>query len=89
MSPVKVPIAALACALCVCLTTPALAAGRADDVAATRAYLRASLAYERTINREAADGVAAVEARASGIAGECPSALTYAPRDAAFGELGE
>jgi hypothetical protein len=33
--------------------------------------------------------VAAIEARASEIAGECPSALTYAPRDMAFGELGE
>jgi hypothetical protein len=30
-----------------------------------------------------------MEASASEIAGGCPSALTYAPRDEAFGELGE
>jgi hypothetical protein len=36
-----------------------------------------------------ATSIAAIEARANEMAGECPSALTYAPRDAALGELGE
>jgi hypothetical protein len=57
------------------------------DVAATRAYLRASYAYAREASAELGARVAALEARASEIAGECPSALTYVPRDEAFGEL--
>jgi hypothetical protein len=68
---------------------PAVAAARVDDAAATRAYLRAGDAYERSATTEVAARVAAMEARASEIAGGCPSALTYAPRDEAFGELGE
>jgi hypothetical protein len=86
---VKAPIAALAWTVCVCLSTPALAAARIDDAAATRAYLRASDAYERSAIAEVAARVAATEVRANEIAGRCPSALTYAPRDEAFGELGE
>ncbi len=79
----------LACAGSLCVSAPALAVGRRDDAAATRAYLRASAAYARGVSADLGASVAAIEARASGIAGECPSALTYAPRDAAFGEIGE
>ena len=71
------------------MSAPALAAGRADDAAATQAYLRASAAYARSAYAQVAVRVAAVEARASEIAAECPSALTYAPRDAGFEELAE
>ncbi len=82
-------IVGLSCAVCACLPAPALAAVHADDVAATRAYLRAADAYEGSAHPEMGAGVAAIEARADEIAGECASALTYAPRDAAFGELVE
>jgi hypothetical protein len=85
---VKVSVAALACAVCACLSTTAVAATRVDDHAATRAYLRASEAYQRSATTEVAARIAATEARASVIAGECPAALTYAPRDEAFEELG-
>lgn len=84
----KGSVAALACAVCACLSTPAVAATRVEDHAATRAYLRASEAYERSATTEMAARVAATEARASQIAGGCPAALTYAPRDEAFEELG-
>jgi hypothetical protein len=68
---------------------PALAAGRVDDTAATQTYLRASEVYARSAYTVVAARVAALEARASEIAAECPSALTYAPRDEAFGEIAE
>jgi hypothetical protein len=64
-------------------------ASRVDDVAATRAYLRAGDTFERSASNLVATSVAAIKARANEIAGECPSALTYAPRDAAFGALAE
>ncbi len=82
-------IAALACMACAYLPAPALAATHADDAAATRAYLRAENAYEDSAYPALSASVAAMDARINKIAGECPSALTYAPRDAAFGELGE
>lgn len=82
-------IAGLACAACACPPAAALASARVDDAAATRAYLRADYAYDRGVHAELGAIAAAVEARASEIGGECPSALTYAPRDAAFDELGE
>lgn len=85
----KLSVAALVCAVCACVSMPAVAAARVDDAAATRAYLRASDVYWRSAVTEVAARVAASEARASEIAGECPSALTYAPRNEAFGELGE
>jgi len=81
--------AALACVGSLYVSAPALAAGRSDDAAATLAYLRASEVYARGASAEVGASVAAIAARASEIAGECPSALTYAPRDAAFGEIGE
>ncbi len=86
---VKASVAAFACVACICSSAPASAVAGAGDVAATRAYLRASYAYEHSIDREAPAGAAAVNAGASQIAGECPFALTYAPRDEAFWELGE
>jgi hypothetical protein len=67
----------------------ALASVHTGDAAATRAYLGAADAYERGAYAEVAVRVAATEARASEIGGECPYVLTYAPRDGAFGELGE
>lgn len=70
------------------MSAPALATRRMDDTVATQAYLRASEAYARGASAEVGASVAAITARASEIAGECPSALTYAPRDAAFGEIG-
>jgi hypothetical protein len=81
-------IAGLACVGSLYVSAPALAAGRAD-AAATRAYLGAAEAYEHSTYAEVGVSVAGIEAHASEIGGECPSVLTYAPRDAAFGELGE
>jgi hypothetical protein len=69
------------------LLTPSLATAGARDATATRAYLHASHAYERSLRREAPAGEAALEASESRIAGECPSALTYAPRDEDFGGI--
>jgi hypothetical protein len=86
---VKRLIAGLACAVAACLPAHALASVHTDDVAATRAYLGADYVYERAAYAEVGASVAAIEARASEIGDECPSVLTYAPRDAAFGELGE
>jgi hypothetical protein len=83
----KASVAVLACAACACLLTPSLATAGARDAAATRAYLRAGYAYERSASREARAGEAALAASAGRIAGECPSALTYAPRDEAFGGI--
>jgi hypothetical protein len=85
----KLFVAGLACVGSLCVSAPALAAGRADDAAATRAYLRASEAYARGASAAVGASMTTITARASEIAGECPSALTYAPRDVAFGEIGE
>ncbi len=79
----------LACVASLWEAVPALASGPANDAAATRAYVRASEAYARGASTEVGGGVAAIADRASEIAGECPSALTYAPRDAAFGDIGD
>lgn len=79
----------LVSAACASLLTPPLASAGVDDVAATRSYLRAGYAYERSVSREAPAGEAALAATASRIAGGCPSALTYAPRDEAFEEIEE
>jgi hypothetical protein len=70
-------------------SVPALAFGRAGDAAATRAYVLASEVYAGEVSAEVSVSIAAIEARASETAGECPAALIYAPRDGAFGELGE
>jgi hypothetical protein len=81
-------VAGFVCVASACLPTHALASVHADDAAATRAYLGAAVVYERGAYAEVGASVAAIEGRASEIGGECPSVLTYAPRDAAFGELG-
>jgi len=86
---VRTLIAGFVCVVFACLPTGALASVRADDAAATRAYLGAAVAYERGAYAEVGMSVAAIEARASEIGGECPFVLTLAPRDTAFGELGE
>jgi len=78
----------IACTVCACMATPSMAA-HASDATATRAYLHASDAYALDASAELKGRVAAMEARASEIALECPSALTYAPRDEAFSELSE
>jgi hypothetical protein len=88
MSAVRRLIVGLACAASACLPAHALASVHTDDVAATRAYLRAAEAYERSTYAEVGVLGDAIEAHASEIGGECPSVLIYAPRDAAFGELG-
>lgn len=92
----KASVAALACAACACLPMPAVAAARGsvaaatrNDAAATRSYLRARYDYERVLTSEAPAGEAALSVRAAQLAGECPSALTYAPRDADFGGIDE
>jgi hypothetical protein len=82
-------VATLACAALACLPASSLASVHAHDSAATRTYLAADNAYERSAYAELGVRVAASETRASEIGAECPSALTYAPRDMAFGELGE
>jgi hypothetical protein len=51
--------------------------------------VRASEEYAHGASAEVGAGAAAIGARASGIAGECPLALTYAPRDGAFREIGQ
>ena len=83
---VGVLLMVLACGSSLCVSAPAYAADRATDVAATRAYLSASEDYARRAYSMTAASVVAIEARATGIAQECPSALTDAPRDAAFEE---
>lgn len=82
-------LAGLACVGWLCASAPGLAAGQPGDAASTQAYLRASESYARRTYAEAAASATAIEARASEIARECPSALTYAPRDAEFAELTE
>jgi hypothetical protein len=77
------------CAVCVGAPVSSLAAGKKSDVVATRTYLRASYSYALKASAGLDARVAALEARASEIAGECPSALIYAPRDQSFAELGE
>lgn len=89
MPAVRRLVVGLACAAPACLPAHALASVRTDDAVATRAYLGATATYERGAYAEVGAGVAAIEARADAIGGECPAVLTYAPRDAAFGELGE
>lgn len=85
----KASVAALAYVACAaCLCTPGVAVARVDNRTATRAYLRASDAFMRTASTEMPTRIAASEARTNEIVAGCPSALTYAPRDEAFVELG-
>jgi hypothetical protein len=76
--------------VCAVLPAPALGASvQAHDAQATSAYLRALEAYVPVAALSVGEELAAIEARESEVARQCPSALTYAPRDAAFEELGE
>lgn len=81
--------AALACAVCACAPLSALAAARPNNAAATRAYLRIVVDQQRVESSNVGMGVAAVQALEQQIAGECPGALAYAPRDVAYEELGD
>jgi hypothetical protein len=82
-------VVVLACLAFVGLDTSALASVSVGDVVATRAYLRASEVYVQAAYPGVAARIAAIDARESEVAGACPSALTYAPRDTAFEEVGE
>jgi hypothetical protein len=76
--------------VCAALPTPALgASAEAHDAQATGAYLHALEAYVPVTAFAVGEELAAMEVRESEVARQCPSALTYAPRDAAFEELGE
>jgi len=58
-----------------------------NDAAATRAYVRITVATAREVAGAKAAQIAAIEAAAAAIASGCPAALTYAPRDFALQEL--
>lgn len=81
--------AALACVVCACVPASALAAARSSNTTATRAYLRIVAEQQRVESSDVGMGVAAVQALERQVAGECPGALAYAPRDVAYEELGE
>lgn len=79
----------LVCIVCAGLPAPAIAAGRAADAAATRAYLGAAVSYANAAYPLVGARIAALEANEHEVAAQCPSALLYAPRDTAFEDLGE
>jgi hypothetical protein len=82
-------IAVLACAACGCVPVSALAAVTRRNAAATRAYLGIVADQARVASSNLGMGVAAVQALEHHIAGECPGALAYAPRDVAYEEIGD
>lgn len=82
-------VVVLACLAFACLDTSASARPSSGDVVATRAYLHASEVYVQAAYPGVEARILAIEARGSEVAGGCPSALAYAPRDTAFEELGE
>ncbi len=77
----------LVCTVCAGLPVPAIAAGHAADAA--RAYLSAAATYANATYPLVGVRIAAMEADEREVAAQCPSAFLYAPRDAAFEELGE
>jgi hypothetical protein len=79
---------ALACAVCACVPASALAAAHSNNTTATRAYLRIVVEEQRVESANVGIGITAVQALERRIAAECPGALTYAPRDIAYEELG-
>jgi hypothetical protein len=86
----RVPmILGFACVAWLCVAAPASARASVNDVAATRAYLRASEVYARSVHVETGAMVGAINARENEVASRCPYALAYAPRDAAFSQIGE
>jgi hypothetical protein len=82
-------IAVLVCAACACTPASAFAALTPNNAAATRAYLRIVADQARIANSDLGMGVAAVQALEQQVAGECPEALAFAPRDVAYEEIGE
>jgi hypothetical protein len=86
---VKGFIGLLVCTACAGVPVPAVAAGRAADAAAARAYLSAAATYANAAHHLVAARIAAMEADEREVAAQCPSAFLYAPRDTAFEELGE
>lgn len=80
---------ALVCIVSACSAAPIFAYPHTNNAGATRAYLRARGIFERSLRVKLGASLNAIEGRATQIAKECPSALTYAPRDMAFGELGK
>jgi hypothetical protein len=82
-------IAVLACVACACVPVPAFAAVAPRNGAATRAYLRIAADQVRVAGSDLGMGVAAVQALEDQVAGECPGALAFAPRDVAFEEIGD
>ncbi len=74
---------------CIACLLPDLAQAEQDDASSTAAYLQTDHAFVQGEFRDLGQSAAAIAASAGVIAGECPSALTFAPRDAAFGEVGE
>lgn len=85
----KAFVGLLSCTVCAGLPVPAIAAGRAADAAAARAYLSAAASYANAAYPLVEARIAAMEADERDVAGQCPSAFLYAPRDTAFEELGE
>lgn len=80
----------LGAACAACCVSPGLAqAAGPEGLRSTDAYLQASYAFVRAELRDVGESAASIAARAGAIAGECPSALTFAPRDSAFGEVAE
>lgn len=73
----------LACIVCAGLPVPAVAAGRAADVAATRAYLSAAVSYANAAYPLVGARITAMEANEREVAAQCPSTFVYAPRDTA------
>ncbi len=62
------------------LAAPGAGAVSGADRAATRAYLQAEYAYERTVQANASASARALEATAHRIGGECPGVLAGAPK---------
>jgi hypothetical protein len=79
----------LVCTWCAGLALPAVAAGRAANAAAARAYLSAAAIDANNSYPLVGARIAAMEADEREVAAQCPSAFLYAPRDTAFEELGE
>jgi hypothetical protein len=76
-------------AACIACLLPDLAQAGQDGASSTAAYLQADYTFVQGEFRDLGQSAAAIAASAGVIAGECPSALTFAPRDAAFGEVAE
>ena len=79
---------ALACAVCACVPASALAAAHSNNTTATRAYLRIVVEQQRVESSDVGMGITAAQALERQIAGECPGALAYSPRDVAYEQIG-